>query len=98
LKNKPYIILILFLVSSRILAQNPHPYFQNYTTEHGLPSSEIHCTVEDKNGYIWIATDNGLSRFDGYEFKNYGTLDGLENTVIFYLQIAPDGLMWMATV
>ncbi|MCO6492017.1 MAG: histidine kinase [Phaeodactylibacter sp.] len=79
-------------------SQNPHPYFRNYTTEHGLPSPEVHYCLEDDEGYMWLATDNGLSRFDGYEFRNYGPREGLRHNVIFYLQKDPEGRIWAATM
>lgn len=36
-----------------------------------LPSSLINCITQDKYGFIWVGTDYGLSRFDGYHFVNY---------------------------
>ncbi len=81
-----------------MFAQNPHPYFRNFTTEHGLPSSEVHYALEDDQGYMWFATDNGVSRFDGYSFKNYGPKEGLKHHVAFFLQKAPDGVIWIATM
>ncbi len=81
-----------------MLAQNPHPYFRNFTTEHGLPSSEVHYALEDDKGYMWFATDNGVSRFDGYSFKNFGPKEGLKHHVAFFLQKASDGVIWIATM
>lgn len=37
---------------------------------------------QDTRGYLWIGTDNGLSRYDGTEFKNFTTADGLSNLYI----------------
>lgn len=48
-----------------------------FTTRDGLPSSYIFSTYEDKLGYLWIGTVNGLSRFDGNNFTNYGLGEGL---------------------
>ncbi len=70
-------IFILFLATLHIGAQNPHPAWRNYTTDHGLPSSEVHCILQDSEGYMWFGTDNGLSRFDGYSFKNFSAQEGL---------------------
>lgn len=36
-----------------------------------LSSSLINCVVQDRYGFIWVGTDFGLSRFDGYRFVNY---------------------------
>jgi ligand-binding sensor domain-containing protein/two-component sensor histidine kinase len=46
-------------------------YFKKYTSENGLPHNSIKCLTQDKTGFLWIATWDGLSRFDGYEFRNY---------------------------
>lgn len=45
--------------------------FRNYTTSDGLPNNHIERIAQDRNGFLWIATWDGLSRFDGYEFRNY---------------------------
>lgn len=51
--------------------------------EDGLPSNEVYDIFEDSLGYLWFATDHGISRFDGYEFQNYSTNDGLTHNTIF---------------
>lgn len=77
-------------------AQNsPHPAFRQYTTDDGLASSETYCIVQDKQGYIWISSDNGVSRFDGYQFRNYGFKDGLKENVIFEMHLDTLGRLWM---
>ena len=63
--------------------QTPDFIWQQYTTEHGLPSLEIYQTIQDETGNIWIATDHGLTRYDGYAFKTFSRTDGLEENVIF---------------
>lgn len=52
-------------------------FSKNYTSNDGLPSSKIYDMLQDSKGYMWFATENGVSRFDGYEFKNFTTNDGL---------------------
>ena len=44
---------------------------RNYTTNQGLPHNNVRAIVQDSTGYLWLATWDGLSRFDGYDFKNY---------------------------
>jgi ligand-binding sensor domain-containing protein len=51
--------------------------YRNYSAKHGLPTSEIYDVLQDRKGYLWFATDGGVSRFDGYGFRNYTTYDGL---------------------
>jgi len=97
IKDLSQLTFLLFL-SIEIFAQSPHPYFHNFTTADGLPSSEVHYVLEDDQGYMWFATDNGVSKFDGYSFKNFGPKEGLKHPVAFYLQKAPDGIIWIATL
>ncbi|WP_353485069.1 histidine kinase [Haliscomenobacter sp.] len=85
-----------FLETTTLLAQtSPHPAFRQYTTDDGLASSETYCIIQDKQGYIWISSDNGVSRFDGYQFRNYGLKDGLKENVIFEMHLDTLGRLWM---
>ena len=79
-------------------AQNSHPYFRNYTTDHGLPSQEVHCILQDSEGYMWFGTDNGVSRFDGYTFRNFGLREGLLDVVVFEMLEDRRGRVWMNTM
>lgn len=58
----------------------------HYSTDNGLPSNAISSIISDDYGYVWIATWNGVSRFDGYNFYNYRTgimsgVKGLHNRI-----------------
>ncbi len=55
---------------------------QRLTVIDGLPSDRVNCVYEDSFGYLWVGTSNGLGRFDGKRFTNYGYSEGLP-----YLQI-----------
>jgi signal transduction histidine kinase/ligand-binding sensor domain-containing protein len=70
---------------------------RKYTAVDGLPQSEVRALAEDKNGYLWIATQGGgLARFDGREFRVYTTLDGLLSNVVNTLMIDSQNNIWMA--
>lgn len=77
---------ILFLFIFKIgLSQNGDLskfYVQHYTVKNGLPSNCVYSATEDLNGNIWFASENGVSRFDGKKFRNYGIKDGLKNNEI----------------
>jgi sensor histidine kinase YesM len=93
--------LFLFLLSlgfiSFLPGQSAQPSFFHYTTENGLPSAECYEVIQDRVGYIWISTDNGVSRFDGYEFKNYGTEEGLLDKTVLFMHEDHRGWIWMST-
>ena len=92
-------VLLLFLnFASAFAQQNPQPFARNYNTEHGLPSSEVYFAFEDSKGYMWFGTDNGASRFDGYNFKNYGPSEGLTSIVVFNIMEDTLGQIWFGTM
>ncbi len=68
-----------------------------WTTADGLPHNHINCIRRDSRGYLWICTDEGLARFDGYRFVNYGTAQGLPNLTVNDFIEARDGSYWVAT-
>ena len=70
---------------------------RSYTTADGLPHDSINCAVEDARGFLWFCTDDGLSRFDGYGFTNYGIGDGLPSARVNAILPTPDGRHWIAT-
>jgi signal transduction histidine kinase/ligand-binding sensor domain-containing protein len=55
------------------IAQNPAISFEHLTSEDGLPSSTILDISQDKKGFMWFATLNGLFRYDGYNFASFKT-------------------------
>jgi signal transduction histidine kinase len=72
---------------------------QHYTVRQGLPSNNVTCLYQDSRGNLWIGTNDGLSMFDGKVFKNYGTIDGLPQSIITGLieDRRRPGLFWIAT-
>src|SRR5579863_1042837 len=70
-----------------------------WTEEHGLPQNTIRAITQTKDGYLWVATDEGLSRFDGYEFVNYSRDNGdLPSNSVTSLAAGADGSLWIGTV
>ena len=69
---------------------------KRYTSSDGLIRDYISRIVLDSHGFLWFCTPEGLSRFDGYAFANYGAADGLHHSVRDLLQ-ARDGTYWIAT-
>src|SRR6185295_3918807 len=60
-------LLLLIICHCRTNAQ-PY-YFRHYQVENGLSNSTVFCSAQDKNGFLWFGTKEGLNRFDGYHFK-----------------------------
>ena len=68
-----------------------------YTTADGLPHNVINKIVRDSRGFLWFCTEEGLSRFDGYTFTNYGTNEGLPHPSVNDLLETRAGEYWVAT-
>jgi len=77
---KYYLLLPLFF--SRLNASSQDFIIQRLTVNDGLPSDRINCIYEDSYGYLWVGSSNGMGRYDGKNFTNYGFAEGLP-----YLQI-----------
>lgn len=56
---------------SQTIRQERFAHFQNIDMNNGLPSNQILDIIQDNSGYIWIATDKGLSRYDGFQIINF---------------------------
>ncbi|MDQ8005871.1 MAG: two-component regulator propeller domain-containing protein [Pedobacter sp.] len=96
------LLFFLFLFSSiGIYAQSPKINFKNYSINEGLSQNTVLCLLQDKYGFIWIGTEDGLNKFDGYEFTIYKH-DNADSTSISHNQINAlyedtDGKIWVAT-
>src|ERR1043166_559385 len=74
------ILLWLLIVACAGLAERLP--IKTYTTADGLPRDHINRIVQDSKGFMWFCTSEGLSRFDGYGFVNYGIDQGLPSRVV----------------
>ncbi|MBI3951805.1 MAG: ATP-binding protein [Acidobacteria bacterium] len=68
-----------------------------YTTADGLAQNVVNRIVRDSRGFLWFCTEDGLSRYDGYMFTNYGTEHGLPNRRVKDLLETREGEYWVAT-
>jgi len=85
---------IIFL-SSISLAQTYQ--FKSYTTEDGLAQSQVLDMLQDREGYLWIATYGGVSKYDGRTFVNYTINDGLGSNQVRAIHQDQQGTMWFGT-
>ena len=69
-----------------------------WTQQHGLPQDTIRAIAQTTDGYLWLGTDEGLARFDGYDFTVFNKANGdLPSNSITALAAAPDGSLWIGT-
>lgn len=77
------------LMACSALASAQIPGLRVYTNQHGYPGSTGYLIDQDHRGFIWIGTNNGVTRFDGQHFEVFDTEDGLANKEI--LMVVPGG-------
>ena len=91
----------LLLLTSLVFALSYSASAQEYSYTHydisdGLAGSTVYCITQDKDGFIWVGTETGVSRFDGTHFRNYTTIDGLPDVEILEMFSDSKGRVWMA--
>ncbi len=87
-------LLAIILVTPIFAERLP---IQAYTTAEGLANNHINRIRRDSRGFLWLCTDEGLSRFDGHSFTNYTVRDGLPHPWVNDLLETRDGAYWVAT-
>ena len=77
--------------------------FEKITTQNGLSQNDVNCIFQDHNGFLWIGTNDGLNRYDGYQFRTYRTgsrfilSKGLSSNLISRIDEDISGNLWIAT-
>ncbi|WP_161807040.1 two-component regulator propeller domain-containing protein, partial [Hymenobacter sp. AT01-02] len=73
--------------------------FEHLTVDNGLAHSDAMAVTQDRDGFVWVGTNHGLSRYDGYRLKHYllpvNRRNGLPSNRIKVLLAAPDGQLWV---
>jgi signal transduction histidine kinase/ligand-binding sensor domain-containing protein/DNA-binding response OmpR family regulator len=91
-----FIVSILSLVTS-----GRSYYFRHYRNDNGLSNNTVMACLQDRRGFIWFGTKEGLSRFDGFQFKiflhNSLVSNSLSNNFILSLCEDGDGCIWIGT-
>jgi signal transduction histidine kinase/ligand-binding sensor domain-containing protein/DNA-binding response OmpR family regulator len=73
-----YIILtsgVFIFLNQSAYSQPNQPFFKHITTDEGLSFNSVYSILQDKQGFLWFGTLDGLNRYDGIEFRNYRVID-----------------------
>lgn len=93
------IVIVVLFFCEMIFTQNLH--IEKISIKDGLSNSYINCLLQDKVGFIWIGTDDGLNRFDGYEIKvyrnNVNDKNSISENIIWALCEDHTGNLWIGT-
>ncbi len=99
MNRKIYIIAALFFFAANIYGQSY--YFRHYQVENGLSNNATICSVQDKKGFLWFGTKDGLDRFDGYSFKIFRNSPddsgSIGSNFIHCLFEDVNGILWAGT-
>ncbi|MGL4878889.1 ligand-binding sensor domain-containing protein, partial [Paraclostridium dentum] len=102
---KKVTIFVLIIIFCGINLDLTYAYndmsFKNITIEDGLSQSSVNTLYQDTNGYMWIGTNDGLNRYNGYDFKVYSYNDKDKNSISnnFIIDVTEDnsGNIWVGT-
>lgn len=88
-------------VSARPVYSDGSIRFDRISNDHGLSMSVVQAIAQDHRGFLWFGTQDGLNRYDGYQFKIYkrieGAANGLSGSWINALLVDPGGDLWIGT-
>src|SRR5437867_98868 len=88
------LVIVTLWAADFIPAFGQQSAIKHYNVEDGLAHSVVGAIYQDRKGFLWFATADGLSRFDGYRFTNYGKADGLPSAVVTSITEDAKGNLW----
>ncbi|MCW8849359.1 MAG: triple tyrosine motif-containing protein, partial [Melioribacteraceae bacterium] len=100
IRNKIFLLVTICFLNLEILSQN-NINFDHLTTKDGLSNSAVTCIYQDKIGFMWFGTQDGLNRYDGYTFKifkhNPDDTTSLSDNFIFSIYENESGILYFET-
>jgi diguanylate cyclase (GGDEF)-like protein len=88
---------IAYLLAVALSLQGQQYVFRAFRQENGLKNLSINGMAMDSNGFLWVATENGVYRFLGSGFRRYGSEDGLVGMDVRDIVSDPQGTVWVGT-
>ena len=97
-----YIFVIVLTAFTTLYSQNTDMHFEHITDEQGLSQNHVYCILQDSRGFMWFGTQDGLNRYDGYDFEVFrkDPNDSYSLSGNFVLAIIEDrwGVLWIGTL
>lgn len=100
--NKPSVcrglcaVILLWLTAGNTFARTGG--YTNLGTENGLPSNHVYFLLKDTYGYLWMATEKGVVKYNGYTLKKFGLTEGLSTDDVWYIYEDGRRRVWLATL
>lgn len=92
---KKILLLVLLCFNLATIGQSYH--FLNLTVEDGLSQNDVHDLIQDKRGAIWMATQQGITIYNGVNFEYINSESGLPSNIIYSLYEDVKGHIWIGT-
>lgn len=96
-----FFLIGIILLCNTVMAQNFNPYFTKIGVEKGLSHKKINCILQDKRGFMWFGTEDGLNRYDGKYFTVFRSEPNVSSCIsgntITDLYEDKNGILWIAT-
>ncbi|MEX2470856.1 MAG: two-component regulator propeller domain-containing protein [Gemmatimonadota bacterium] len=93
--------LVLVSLAAPVVAQDPALHFSRLGAGDGLSQASVTAVAQDSLGFMWFGTQDGLNRFDGYDFRVFRNVPGdtgsLANAYVNDLVVDREGVLWVAT-
>ncbi|MBK8502475.1 MAG: hypothetical protein IPL46_09800 [Saprospiraceae bacterium] len=94
-----WVVFVLWITIGAV-AQRPLQFsFQQFSTSDGLSSNQTNTVVQDRNGYLWIGTTDGLQRYDGIRYRSFkyqpDDSTSLPSNPVLHLQLDHKGRLWV---
>ena len=101
MRKRIILLLIVLILVGYTHAIDKHYYFQNFSVRDGLSQNTVNAILQDKLGFLWFGTKDGLNRYDGLSFRQYkcNQIDkrSLGNNFITALYEDKTGQIWVGT-
>lgn len=97
----PFLIYFLFFLVAPVESAEEHYYFKNLSIQNGLSQNTVNAILQDRKGFMWFGTKDGLDRYDGLSFRQFKHLAGnkrsIGNNFITALYEDVEGHIWVGT-
>src|ERR1700749_4836639 len=91
---RAFSFFMLFIFTG-IICRAQQLKYTSFTVNDGLPSNNVYRCVEDNKGFLWVATDAGIARFDGKRFQVFTTREGLPDNEVLAVAKEQNGRIWV---
>ena len=99
IKKSYCIVFLLLLAPCVVMAVIPDVKFRRLDTRDGLSNSQVNSVIRDSHGYVWLGTQFGLCRYDGYRFRTFYSFERdtmtLRSNRVDKIQEGHDGCLWI---